>query len=105
MVEQPQPQEQPLPTVLLAKPRAAPRAARYVCLDVETDGFLGKTGAPREDWALPWSSYPIQLSVDFVEHGEVIHAMDAMIRGATQLSLGAETRARHTQGRGGAQCR
>ena len=35
---------------------------------------------------MPWSSYPIQLSVDFVEHGEVTHAMDAMIRGATQLS-------------------
>ena len=35
---------------------------------------------------MPWSSFPIQLSVDLVEHGEVSHAMDAVIRGATQLS-------------------
>ena len=84
--EQPQAQEQPLPTVLIAKPRAAPRATRYVCLDFETNGFPGKASAPREDWTLPWSSFPIQLSVDFVEHGDVIHAMDEVIRGATQLS-------------------
>ena len=80
--------EQPLPTVVLTEPRAEPRAraTRYVCLDFETNGFPGNKGAPPEDWTLPWSSYPIQLSVDFVEHGEVIHAMDAVIRGATQLS-------------------
>ena len=72
--------------MVLAKPCAAPRATRYVCRDFETNGFPGKTRAPREDWALPWSSYPVQLSVDFVEHGEVTHAMDAMIWGATQLS-------------------
>ena len=81
-----QSQDQPLPTVVLAEPHTGPRATKYVCLDVETNGFPGKTGAPREDWALHWSSYPIQLSVDFVEHGEVTHAMDAVIRGATQLS-------------------
>ena len=86
MAEQPQVQEQPLPTVVIAEPRAEPRATRYVCLGFETNGFLGKTGAPREDWTLPWSSNPIQLGVDFVEHGEVTHAMDAVIRGATQLS-------------------
>ena len=35
---------------------------------------------------MPWSSFPIQLSVDFVEHGEVTHAMDTLIRGVIQLS-------------------
>ena len=76
--------EQPLPTVVLTEPRA--RNTRYVCLDFETNGFPGKASAPREEWTLPWSSYPIQLSVDFVESGEVTHAMDAVIRGATQLA-------------------
>ena len=80
-----QPQSQPLPTVVLAEQRAEPRATKYVCLEFETNGFPGKTSAPREDWTLHWSSYPIQLSVGFVEHCEVNHAMGAVIRGATQL--------------------
>ena len=76
--------EQPLQTVVLTEPRV--HSTRYVCLDFETNGFPGNKDAPKEDWTLPWSSYPIQLSVDFVEHGEVIHAMDAVVRGATGLS-------------------
>ena len=58
---------------------------RYVCLDFETNGFP-KRGAPYPDWPLPFSSYPIQLSVDIVEDGEIWHAFDAIIAGATQLA-------------------
>ena len=58
---------------------------RYVCLDFETNGFP-KKGAPFRDWPLPFSSYPIQLSVDVVEDGEVWHAYDTLIWGAEQLA-------------------
>jgi len=58
---------------------------RYVCLDFETNGFP-KKGAPYPDWPLPFSSYPIQLSVDIVEDGEVWHAYDTLIWGAEQLA-------------------
>ena len=58
---------------------------RYVCIDFETNGFP-KKGAPSQDWPLPFSSYPTQLSVDVVEDGEVWHAFDAIIAGATQMA-------------------
>ena len=58
---------------------------RYVCLDFETNGFP-KRGAPYPDWPLPFSSYPIQLSVDIVEDGEVWHAFDTLVWGAEQLA-------------------
>jgi DNA polymerase III epsilon subunit-like protein len=54
---------------------------RYVCLDFETNGFP-KPG----DWTLPFSSFPIQLAVDIVEDGEVTHAYDTVIAGATSLA-------------------
>ena len=62
------------------------REPRYVCLDFETNGFPGAKGAPRSDWTLPWSSFPIQLNVDIVKHGEVTHAMDTLIQGAQQFA-------------------
>ena len=58
---------------------------RYLCVDFETNGFPTR-GAPFPDWPLPFSSFPIQLSVDVVEDGEVWHAFDTMIAGATQLA-------------------
>ena len=59
---------------------------RFVCIDFETNGFPGGGGAPRRDWPLPFSSYPIQLSVHIVDEGIVEHALTASIRGATQLA-------------------
>ena len=35
---------------------------------------------------MPFSSYPIQLSVDIVEDGEVVHAYDTLVSGATQFA-------------------
>ena len=62
---------------------------RYVCLDFETNGFSLK-GAKFEDWTLPFSSYPVQLSVDAVEDGEVSHLYDTVIRGATSRAPWAQ---------------
>ena len=61
-------------------------AIRYICLDVETNGFRSAEGAPRSEWTLPSANCPIQLSVDIVEDGVVWHAMDTCIQGATQLA-------------------
>jgi DNA polymerase III epsilon subunit-like protein len=59
---------------------------RFVCIDFETNGFPIK-GAPKEHCPLPFSSYPIQISVDVVDPDlSVEHIYDASIRGATQLS-------------------
>ena len=55
---------------------------RYLCLDFETNGFPLK-GASFADWTLPFSSYPVQLSVDAVEDGEVSHLYDTVICGVT----------------------
>ena len=53
---------------------------RYVCVDFETNGF------PEKDWLpLPWSSYPIQVSLTAVENGEVIHLYDSYIQGAQSI--------------------
>jgi DNA polymerase III alpha subunit (gram-positive type) len=53
---------------------------RYVCIDFETNGF-----PEGGSWTLPFSSFPIQLSVDIVEDGEVNHAYDTIIAGATSF--------------------
>ena len=58
---------------------------RFVCLDFETTGFSVK-GAPPPEWPLPFANYPIQVSVDIVEDGEINHAYDTVIKGARQLS-------------------
>ena len=59
---------------------------RYICLDFETNGFPSR-GMPFRDWPLPFSSFPIQLSVDIVDADtEIAHAMDTTICGATQLA-------------------
>jgi DNA polymerase III alpha subunit (gram-positive type) len=57
---------------------------RFVCLDFETNGFPSKK-AFRKDWPLPFSSYPIQVSVDITEDGTTWHEYDSLIRGATQF--------------------
>ena len=54
---------------------------RFVCLDFETNGFSGGVS-----WTLPFSNYPIQLSVDIVEDGEITHAYDTLIAGATSFA-------------------
>jgi DNA polymerase III alpha subunit (gram-positive type) len=58
---------------------------RLLCIDFETNGFP-TSGAPRCDRPLPWSSYPIQVSMDFVADGVITHAYDSIIRGATNLA-------------------
>jgi DNA polymerase III alpha subunit (gram-positive type) len=68
-----------------AEPAPSPR---YICIDFETNGF-STPGAPRSEWTLPWSNFPTQISVDIVEDGEVSHAYDAVIAGATCLSAWA----------------
>jgi hypothetical protein len=69
---------------------ARPPGPRYICLDFETNGF-SKPDAPREDWTLPWSNFPTQISVDVVQDGEIHHAFDAIISGATNLGAWAKT--------------
>ena len=62
---------------------------KYLCVDFETNGFsVPKKGVwvPLEDWTLPFSSYPIQVSADLVDDGVVEHAYDAVVSGATSLS-------------------
>ena len=54
---------------------------RYVCLDFETNGFPGEGWYP-----MPWSSFPIQVSLTAVQDGEVIHLYDSYIQGAESLS-------------------
>jgi hypothetical protein len=68
-----------------------PPSARYICIDFEANGFPSK-GARREDWTLPWSNHPIQISVDVVEDGEVTHAYDAVISGLGRLGQAKCTR-------------
>ena len=54
---------------------------RYVCLDFETNGFPEKDCKP-----MPWSSYPIQVSLTAVENGEVVHLYDSCIQGAESFN-------------------
>ena len=55
---------------------------RYVCLDFETNGFPEKDCKP-----MPWSSYPIQVSLTAVENGEVVHLYDSYIQGAESFNI------------------
>ena len=62
---------------------------RYLCLDFETNGFP-VPGAPFEEWTLPFSSYPVQLSVHAVKDGEVSHLYETVISGVTSRSKWAQ---------------
>ena len=59
---------------------------RYYCIDFETNGFPPKGAAMCHELPLPFSSMPIQVSVDIVDSSGVVeHAYDAIILGATRL--------------------
>ena len=61
---------------------------RYVCIGFETNGFAPKGPATYAELPLPFSNFPIQLSVDVVDSdGHVEHAYDTIIAGARQLCL------------------
>jgi DNA polymerase III epsilon subunit-like protein len=64
---------------------------RYLILDTETNGRRTnpKPGEPPVrpcDYPLPWADFPIQISVDLVEYGEITHLYDTLVRGATQFA-------------------
>ena len=50
---------------------------RFVCLDFETNGFYDK-----KVYVLPWTNFPIQVSLTAVEDGMVTHLFDSLIYGA-----------------------
>ena len=54
---------------------------RFVCLDFETNGFFDPAV-----FVLPWTSYPIQVSLTAVENGVVTHLYDSLIKGAEALA-------------------
>jgi len=54
---------------------------RFVCLDFETNGFYDK-----KVYVLPWTNYPIQVSLTAVEDGMVTHIFDSNIYGAESLA-------------------
>ena len=56
---------------------------RYLCIDFETNGCPKTKNAPKSDWTLPFSNYPIQVSIDIVEDEQIYHAFDTLIKGAT----------------------
>ena len=60
---------------------------KYMCLDFETNGFPTKN-APRNEWPLPFHSYPIQVSIHSVDGdtGDVEEVYSTLIKGATQLA-------------------
>ena len=58
---------------------------RFFCIDFETVGFPDKNGA-KEDLPLPFTSFPIQVSVHTVEDGEIQHAYTSLIKGAERLT-------------------
>ena len=64
--------------------------ARFVCLDFETTG-LPVRGAPPSEIPLPFENFPIQVSVDIVEDGEIHHAYDSLIAGASQFNKWVRT--------------
>ena len=69
--------------------RRSTMTGRFLCIDFETNGFSERS-AKREDWTLPCQNYPTQVSVDIVEYGEITHAYDTLITGATSLSAWAK---------------
>ena len=54
---------------------------RFVCLDFETNGFFDEAV-----YVLPWTSYPIQVSLTAVENGVVTPLYDSLIRGARSFA-------------------
>jgi DNA polymerase III epsilon subunit-like protein len=54
---------------------------RFVCLDFETNGFYDE-----KVYVLPWTSYPIQVSLTAVDDGVVTHLYDSLIRGAKSFA-------------------
>ena len=58
-----------------------PSSLRYVCLDFETNGFYDESVH-----VLPWTSYPIQVSLTAVENGAVTHLYDSLTKGAVSLA-------------------
>ena len=61
------------------------KMVRYVCLDFETIGFPEQDCKP-DCQPMPWSSYPIQMSLTAVENGEVVHLYDSYIQGAESFN-------------------
>ena len=68
-----------------AQTDVSPSSLRYVCLDFETNGFPMKDCKP-DCQPMPWSSYPIQVSLTAVENGEVVHLYDSHIQGAESFN-------------------
>jgi len=58
---------------------------RTICIDFETNGFASRA-VPTHENPRPRANYPIQVSVDAVVDGDVVHLYDTLIRGATCLS-------------------
>ena len=64
-----------------------PMSRRFVIIDIETNGFTDLKSKDPKLYTLPWQNFPCQLSVDVVdEEGDVYHAFDTYIRGATRFS-------------------
>ena len=57
------------------------KVMRFLCLDFETNGFFDPM-----TYVLPWTSYPIQISITAVEDGVVTHLYDSLISGAESLA-------------------
>ena len=68
-----------------AQTDVSPSSLRYVCLDFETNGFPINDCKP-DCQPMPWSSYPIQVSLTAVESGEVVHLYDSCIQGAESFN-------------------
>ena len=68
-----------------AQTGVSPSSLRYVCLDLETNGFPIKDCKP-ECQPMFLSSYPIQVSLTAVENGEVVHLYDSHIQGAESFN-------------------
>ena len=57
------------------------RNLHAVCLGFETNGFYDQNV-----YVLPWTSYPIQVSLTAVEDGVVVHLYDSLIYGAESFA-------------------
>jgi DNA polymerase III epsilon subunit-like protein len=58
---------------------------RFLCIDFETVGFPDPKGT-KDDLPLPFTSFPIQVSVHLVEDGQIQHAYESLIKGAERLT-------------------
>ena len=54
---------------------------RFVCMDFETNVFFDE-----KVYVLPWTSFPIQVSLTAVENGVVTHLYDSLIQGADSFA-------------------